>query len=49
MKNVMDRLNFCKKYKDWSSEHWGNVIFSDEAPFCLFGAFWEKTGPKEKR
>ena len=37
-KNVMDRINFCKKYKDWSSEQWGNVIFSDEAPFRLFGA-----------
>ena len=38
----MDRINFCKKYKDWSSEQWGNVIFSDEAPFRLFGTFGKR-------
>ena len=40
----MYRLNFCKKYKDWSSEQWGNVIFSDDVPFFLelLGKDWSK-------
>lgn len=37
-KNISDRLKFCRKYKDWTVEDWGKVIFSDEAPFRLFGA-----------
>ena len=36
-KNIRDRLIFCKKYKDWTPEDWGKVIFSDEFPFGLFG------------
>uniref|UniRef100_A0A672PWM0 Transcription factor PU.1-like n=1 Tax=Sinocyclocheilus grahami TaxID=75366 RepID=A0A672PWM0_SINGR len=27
----------CRKYKDWTAEDWWKVIFSDEAPFRLFG------------
>ncbi|ROL42715.1 E3 ubiquitin-protein ligase ubr3 [Anabarilius grahami] len=37
-KNTRDRLIFCRKYSEWTSEDWGKVIFSDEAPFRLFGA-----------
>ena len=32
-KNVRDRLIFCKRYRDWTAENWGKVIFSDESPF----------------
>uniref|UniRef100_A0A8C7SD41 Tc1-like transposase DDE domain-containing protein n=1 Tax=Oncorhynchus mykiss TaxID=8022 RepID=A0A8C7SD41_ONCMY len=38
-KNIRDRLIFCKRYRDWTAEDWGKVIFSDESPFQLFGAF----------
>ena len=37
-KNIRDRLIFCKRYRDWTAEDWGKVIFSDESPFRLFGA-----------
>uniref|UniRef100_A0A8C2F823 Transposase n=1 Tax=Cyprinus carpio TaxID=7962 RepID=A0A8C2F823_CYPCA len=37
-KNIRDRLIFCRKYSEWTAEDWGKVIFSDEAPFRLFGA-----------
>lgn len=36
-KNIRDRLIFCKRYRDWTAEDWGRVIFSDESPFRLFG------------
>uniref|UniRef100_A0A9J7XH37 Transposase Tc1-like domain-containing protein n=1 Tax=Cyprinus carpio carpio TaxID=630221 RepID=A0A9J7XH37_CYPCA len=36
-KNVTDRLKCCRKYKDWTAEDLCKVIFSDEAPFRLFG------------
>ncbi len=36
-KNVKDRLKFCRKYKDWTAEDWCKDIFSNEAPFRLFG------------
>lgn len=29
------RLGFCKKYKDWTSEQWKKVMFSDESTFRL--------------
>ena len=38
-KNIQDRLNFCKQYKDWSSERWSKVLFSDESTICQFGTF----------
>lgn len=37
-KNIRDRLIFCRKYSEWTADDWGKVIFSDEAPFRLFGA-----------
>ena len=36
-KNIWDRLILCKRYRDWTAEDWGKVIFSDESPFRLFG------------
>ncbi|KAK1799811.1 hypothetical protein P4O66_006336 [Electrophorus voltai] len=36
-KNIKGRLTFCGKYRDWPAEDWGEVIFSGEAPFRLFG------------
>uniref|UniRef100_A0A8C7DEI0 Transposase n=1 Tax=Oncorhynchus kisutch TaxID=8019 RepID=A0A8C7DEI0_ONCKI len=41
-KNIRDRLIFCKRYRDWTAEDWGKVIFSDECPFQLFGASGKK-------
>ena len=32
-KNIRDRLIFCRRYRDWTAEDWGKVIFSDESPF----------------
>ena len=29
------RLDFCRKYKDWTSEQWQKVMFSDESTFRL--------------
>ena len=37
-KNIRDRLILCKRYRDWTAEDWGKVIFSDESPFRLFEA-----------
>lgn len=37
------RLRWCKERKDWSSEEWENVLWSDESPFTLFadsGRLW---------
>ena len=41
-KNIRDRLIFCNRYRDWTAEVWGKVIFSDESPFRLFGASGKK-------
>ncbi|CDR18259.1 unnamed protein product, partial [Oncorhynchus mykiss] len=41
-KNIRDRLIFCKRYRDWTVEDWGKVIFSDESPIRLFGASGKK-------
>ena len=41
-KNLRDRLIFCKRYRDWTAEDWGKVIFS-ESPFRLFGASGKKS------
>lgn len=27
---MRDRLIFCKRYRDWTAEDWGKVIFSDD-------------------
>uniref|UniRef100_A0A8C7R8T1 Transposase Tc1-like domain-containing protein n=1 Tax=Oncorhynchus mykiss TaxID=8022 RepID=A0A8C7R8T1_ONCMY len=41
-KNIRDRLIFYKRYRDWTAEDWGKVIFSDESLLRLFGAFGKK-------
>uniref|UniRef100_A0AAZ3PEN4 Transposase Tc1-like domain-containing protein n=1 Tax=Oncorhynchus tshawytscha TaxID=74940 RepID=A0AAZ3PEN4_ONCTS len=41
-KNIRDRLIFCKRYRDWTAQDWGKVIFSDESPFRLFGSSGKK-------
>jgi hypothetical protein len=38
MKNIRFRLIFCRRYRDWTAEDWGKVLFSDESPSRLFGA-----------
>ena len=38
-KNIQDRLNFCKQYKDWNSERWSKVLFSNESTICQFDTF----------
>ena len=48
-KNIRDRLVFCKRYRDWTAEDRGKVIFSDESPFRLFGASGEKACPEKTR
>ena len=48
-KNIRDRLIFCKRYRDWTAEDWGKVIFSDESPFQLFRATGKKACPEKAR
>uniref|UniRef100_A0A096LXB5 Paired domain-containing protein n=1 Tax=Poecilia formosa TaxID=48698 RepID=A0A096LXB5_POEFO len=31
------QTDICKRYREWTAEDWGKVIFSDESPFQLFG------------
>ena len=50
-KNIRDRLIFCRRYRDWTAEDWGKVIFSDESPFQLFGTsgrrlVWRRRGER---
>lgn len=47
-KNIRDRLIFCKRYRDWTAEDWGKVIFSDESPFRLFGASGKSLSGEDK-
>lgn len=36
-RQVEARLKFCKDRENWGVEDWRRVIFSDEAPFQIFG------------
>ncbi|KAK1784857.1 hypothetical protein P4O66_018292, partial [Electrophorus voltai] len=45
--NIKDRLTFCRKYRDWTAEDWGKVIFSEEAPFRLWDV-WTNDCPEKK-
>ena len=36
-KQVTKRLQFCRKYKNWTTGQWSRVMFSDESMFCQFG------------
>ena len=33
------RLEFCLQYKNWSSEDWQKVMFSDEFTFLQFASY----------
>ena len=35
-KKNKDRLNFFMKHKDWSPQHWENVMFSDKTSVRVF-------------
>ena len=48
-KNIRDKLIFCKRYRDWTAEEWGKVIFSDETPVRLFGAPGKENLPGEDK
>lgn len=37
-KHLRDRLEFAKKYADWTVEDWKRVIWSDETKICRFGS-----------
>lgn len=36
VKNVRDRLKFCRKYRHWTPEMWSKVLFSDETTIRQF-------------
>lgn len=38
-KNIRDRINFCRKYKEWTADDWEDVFFSDESTFTQFYSF----------
>lgn len=38
-KNKKDRLTFCHKYRQWTSDNWMSVMFSDESTFSQFSSF----------
>jgi DDE superfamily endonuclease/Transposase len=33
--NIQNRLTWCYKHKDWTSDQWARVIWTDESPFHL--------------
>ncbi len=35
-KHKQTRVDFCRKYRDWTAEDWSRVIFSDESNFKPF-------------
>lgn len=37
-KHIQDRLNFAKKYQEWTVEDWKRVIWSDETKVNRFGS-----------
>lgn len=37
-KNRKLRLQFAKRYLNWTSEDWGKIVWSDESPFYLFSS-----------
>ena len=36
LKNIRDRLDFARKYQQWTVNDWKQVLWSDESPFELF-------------
>ena len=35
-KNIKERLEFAKQYKDWTVEDWKHIIWSDETKINRF-------------
>ena len=48
-KDIRDRLIFCKRYRDWTAEDWGKVIFSEVSTFRLFWGIRKKACPEKTR
>src|SRR5205814_116062 len=52
-KQRIKRVNWCKKYRSYTSEDWQKVIFSDESLFVVpvgeFGRVWRKKDEAFKR
>ena len=48
-KNIRAKLIFCKRYRDWTVEEWGKVLFSDDSAFRLFGASGIKLDRRRQR
>lgn len=38
-KNIKDRLRFCRVYRQWTSDNWMAVLFSDESTFSQFRSY----------
>lgn len=38
-KNIKDRLRFCRVYRQWTSDNWMKVLFSDESTFSQFRSY----------
>ena len=34
--NAHLRVHWCKEHRQWTAEHWRNVIWSDESSFTMF-------------
>ena len=48
-KHISQRLNFAKKYSEWTVDDWKKVVWSDESKFSIFGSdgreyCWVKPG-----
>ena len=39
LRMAQQRLEFCSQYKDWTSEDWQKVMFSDESTFLQFASY----------
>jgi len=39
LKMAKKRLEFCNKYKDWTSENWQKVMFLDKSTFFQFSSY----------
>ena len=45
-KNIRERLIFCKRYRDWTAEDLGKVIFSDESLPIVWGIRKKRQGER---
>lgn len=52
-KHQQDRLNFAKRYRNWTIDDWRRVVFSDETKINVWGSdgckyYWSRPGDKLK-